>query len=186
MLEDTTPAFAIRLAEPADATKIATIHVRSWQHAYDRILPSEFLDALSIDDRESRWREHLQEPPESDRRTWVAVIGDRLVGFVGAGSVGDTDVPSDAAEVFAIYLEPSFFGSGVGRILLAHAVDDLKQRGFTEAFLWVLRDNTRARRFYETAGWRFDGSEKRELRGEVVLDEVRYKVSLSHLERSPR
>lgn len=41
---------------------------------------------------------------------------------------------------------------GVGSALLARGCAELSARGFTEARLWVLDDNTRARRFYELAG----------------------------------
>ncbi len=42
----------------------------------------------------------------------------------------------------------------------------------------MLETNVRARRFYETAGWRADGGRKTEQRGDVVLREVRYRVTL--------
>ena len=108
-------------------------------------------------------------------RTWVAEQNGRIVSFC------DTRAPDEhgEAELQAIYLAEHRAGTGVGRALLAHAIDDLRQRGFTRAFLWVLESNTRARRFYEKAGWHADGDTKLETRGEVELREVRYATRLT-------
>ena len=48
----------------------------------------------------------------------------------------------------------------------------------TEATLWVLTGNKRARRFYEQHGWTADGAQKTDWRGDVRLDEVRYRRTL--------
>src|SRR6266498_2246427 len=40
-------------------------------------------------------------------------------------------------------------------------VDDLRKAGDGYLTLWVLEGNTRARRFYERAGWRPDGTSSR-------------------------
>jgi len=74
----------------------------------------------------------------------------------------------------AIYLEREAAGHGVGRALFAYIVDDLRQQGYTDATLWVLDGNTRARRFYEAAGWHSDGETKMEERPGARLHEVRY------------
>ena len=37
------------------------------------------------------------------------------------------------------------------------ALDSLGRAGFTEATLWVIDRNDRARRFYEAGGWAPDG-----------------------------
>ena len=46
----------VRPATLDDTRGIATVHVRGWQAAYGGILPRKFLDALSVDEREARWR----------------------------------------------------------------------------------------------------------------------------------
>ena len=56
----------------------------------------------------------------------------------------------------------------------------LTARGFTDAILWVLVGNQRARRFYEAAGWTCDGAEKSERVGAVggttaTIVETRYR-----------
>jgi ribosomal protein S18 acetylase RimI-like enzyme len=46
-------------------------------------------------------------------------------------------------------------GRGTGRKLLQTAADELIQRGHLSMLLWVLRDNTAARKFYEAMGGQY-------------------------------
>ena len=89
-------------------------------------------------------------PAAATRRRWrtfggdlvVAEDADRLVGFAAfAGAV-----------LHALYVLPAYWGQGLGSRLLA-AAGPVRE-------LWVLRDNARARRFYERHGWRADGTER--------------------------
>jgi ribosomal protein S18 acetylase RimI-like enzyme len=50
---------------------------------------------------------------------------------------------------------------------------DLIERGFSAAALWVLRDNPRARRFYEYHGGQII-AEREDIRDDVVLVELAY------------
>ena len=54
----------------------------------------------------------------------------------------------------------------------------LRADGHGEAILWVLEDNPRTRRFYESAGWRADGGVKDEEWLGTVVREVRYRIVL--------
>src|SRR5262245_36235858 len=147
----------IREAVPADARSIAEIHVRAWQAAYRGQLTDEYLDGLSVEDRLEQHRHSLEAPP-AQWRTWVAEEADATIGFSVTGPSQDADATERTGEVYAIYLEPDRVGTGSGRALFEHAVEDLRERGFDAATLWVLESNARARRFYEVAGWRHDGT----------------------------
>ena len=170
-------SLVIRLATAEDAPAVAGIHVRCWQFAYRGILPDAVLDILSIPAHEQLWGYALGNPT-SDRRLWVADDNGTVVGFCETGPSSDDDATRDTAEVGAIYLEPMRIGTGVGRPLFQDAVDDLCERGFRRATLWVFRDNPRARRFYEAAGWRPD-TERSRLRGDDLVVEIRYRTQLS-------
>ena len=70
----------------------------------------------------------------------------------------DEDAPEGTGEVPAIYVDPAAVGTGIGRELFAEAAVALQEAGFTRATLWVLEANASARRFYEKAGWSWDGA----------------------------
>jgi GNAT superfamily N-acetyltransferase len=107
----------------------------------------------------------------------VAVENDTVVGFCTAGPSRDAAAQLEA-EIYAIYLDPDVIGTGRGRRLFEHAVEDLRQLGYRRAELWVLPTNVRARRFYERAGWRHDGTERMDRVQDLQLPEVRYRVEL--------
>jgi GNAT superfamily N-acetyltransferase len=81
-------------------------------------------------------------------------------------------------EIDAIYLRPESIGQGLGQLLMSWTVDALTRLGYTSATLWVLDGNTRARRFYERAGWSADGAVKEEGLHEFTIREVRYRRAL--------
>ncbi|GAA1010330.1 hypothetical protein GCM10009564_28070 [Streptomyces thermogriseus] len=67
---------------------------------------------------------------------------------------------------------------GIGRALLTEAVRRCVASGPTRMFLWVLKENAGARRFYERAGFSADGTEQSfEVDGGAV-PAVRYVMDL--------
>lgn len=166
----------IRLANSTDAPAIAKIHVASWQAAYLGLLPHNFLESLSVDERRQMWQLIFK---LGITETWVAEEDDGVVGFVNFGPCRDDDVdPHKTGEILAIYLLPAVWGQGTGAALCQRALLSLREKGFQEATLWVLHNNTRAIRFYELAGFQADGTAKTEQRHNVVLEELRYRRSL--------
>jgi GNAT superfamily N-acetyltransferase len=153
----------VRPGTAADAEGVARVQVETWQAAYAHALPSEQLQALSLEEAVQR---HRSWPP-----TFVAEHGGQIVGFVSVGSSRDPDTDG---ELFAIYVHPEHWGTGVGRTLIESGEEELRTLGHEEAILWVLDDNPRARRFYELAGWSADGT-AREIRiFGFDVSEVRY------------
>ena len=172
-----TTGVAIREATAADARAIAAVHVRSWQAAYRGELPDAYLDGLSVDERESQWIERLR-ASRSDGGTLVAEEDGRVIGFAGFGPTRDEDAPAATGEVYAIYLLPEWFGRGIGRELFARANERLRELGYVRATLWVLATNARSRRFYERAGWAFDGTESSHQDQCLNMPIARYAVDL--------
>ena len=172
---------SIRPAELDDAPAIAEIHVRAWQGAYRGQIPDEILDGLSVEHREQGWRRQLSELRTAgfSHRIWVADRDGKVVGFASSGPSHDQDAPPSIAEIYAIYLLPEAIGSGLGRRLFGHAVEEIRRQGFTAATLWVLGTNAGARRFYERAGWSINGGVKTEDFHGYPLREVRYRIDLA-------
>lgn len=155
---------------PADAAAIATVHVASWRATYRGLLPGGYLAGLSVDRRAARWAADLT--AVSGTRTTVALADGAVCGFASVGPCRDTDLEG-AWEVYAIYLSPGVLGRGVGRELMAAALRDVPPE-VTTVSLWVLADNTRARSFYEAAGFVADGRCQDIDIGGTAVTEVRY------------
>ena len=181
------PAAVVRPATVADAYAMASAHVRSWQAAYRGIVPDDVLDGLSVERRATFWSRQLGEM-EAPSAAWVAVEGEHVAGFVSIGpesehDVDDTGKPTGddgpaPGELYAIYLEPEAWSRGLGRALMAAAVEGLRAGGFPTAILWVFAANDRARRFYERAGWRLDGGTRSWEASGTSLPVVRYRLDL--------
>lgn len=169
----------VRRARLPDAAAMAVVHVESWRAAYLGLVPVSVLNQLSVRTRTASWERILREGEGRGSRSWVAVIGGRILGFVSAGpSRDEDDHRGQVGEIYAIYLAPVAWGHGLGGELLRAAEDDLCERGYRVATIWVLAGNTRARRFYEQCGYDVDGGAQQEEVGPAVLPSVRYRRSL--------
>jgi len=81
------------------------------------------------------------------------------------------------AELYALYVRPAWWSTGTGRALLGKVLARTAAAGYESITLWVLRDNQRARRFYERAGFAPDGATN-VLTGLGGVFEVRYRRAL--------
>jgi ribosomal protein S18 acetylase RimI-like enzyme len=150
------PEFSIDVPVLADADPLAELHTRVWREAYTGIVPPFAYDDASLGQRRLMWRRMLD--PE-DQRT----IAERLrigrdaqgspVGFLMIGASRDADAPYPL-ELQALNVGREFHGTGLAQALVRELLGDRR------AYLWVVEDNPRARRFYEKVGFRADGGTK--------------------------
>jgi GNAT superfamily N-acetyltransferase len=163
----------VRIAVGADAEAVERIRVRGWQTAYRHVFPAEALDRLHPD--WSRWQRQIETPPTG----WTVLVAEEDGRLLGFAAVGPSRDGTQGGELYAIYVDPDSWSTGVGRALIERAEERLAD-DYDEATLWVLDDNPRARRFYERAGWTPDGTQKHEERLGVSALEVRYYKRLNN------
>jgi GNAT superfamily N-acetyltransferase len=173
------PRPSVRAATVHDAANLAAIHVRSWQAAYQGLLPQDCLDNVCQSYGAERWLKNLQASEWPKAGVVVAVPGPELVGFVGFGPTKDKDDDAGlVGQIKAIYVIPEAWGKGTGKRLMASALGRLAAAGYAQATVWVLDTNTRARRFYEKGGWKQDGAARHGNREDFPMQEVRYRKQL--------
>lgn len=173
-------AMDVRQASVGDAVRIAEIHVRSWQQAYQGLISQEYLDSLDPAQRLER-RIELLRMADGVRVACLVVTSEAGVieGFSTIGPTRDDGEDRDrTGEVMAIYLAPDAWGKGLGRELMGASLRFLAGAGFRQATLWVLDTNERARRFYAAAGFVPDGAAKIDTIGGLQVREVRYRRPL--------
>jgi ribosomal protein S18 acetylase RimI-like enzyme len=162
-----------RRATPEDAQAIAEVEVAAWRAAYGHLMPVEYLDALSVDDKARTWATDLEKHGLAGRkRTHVAIDGGSVVGFSLAGIPMGAEPGSGL--LYFLYVAQPFWGTGLARELMDAVTADFIDQGITTGYLWVLADNGRARRFYERTGWRTDGETTMTRYGRSNLRSVRY------------
>ncbi|MDP3823746.1 MAG: GNAT family N-acetyltransferase [Burkholderiales bacterium] len=166
------------LIEPAtlaDARRVAQVHVQAWRAAYVGIVPDAYLASLSVDKRETMWREAIEKQlPE----LLLARVDSDVAGWVAFDASRDKDAAPGSGEIWALYVDPAHWAGGIGRALLQRARARLNERGFGRVSLWVLAENTRALRFYGAAGFTLDAGSglQFELGGRKV-QELRYALA---------
>jgi len=166
----------IRQAESDDAPAIASIHVRSWQHAYRDLLPGHQLDSLSIPRREQQWQSTLD--PANPAQTVVVEENGKVVGFASWAILPDSQPVT--AMLYSMYLDPSVMGKGYGTALMRAVEVDMIAAGATLGTLHVLVENTPTREFYERHNWRAEpDSQQTETFYGIDVDTVVYTKSFA-------
>ncbi|MEV6162833.1 GNAT family N-acetyltransferase [Streptomyces sp. NPDC052052] len=165
----------IRQAWPGDASAVAGIYVRSWRAAFAGLVPQHYLDAMDPAREESGWKTRIAETRWPSSGVLAAETEARVVGFT---SFGPSQESPAIAEIGTLYALPEVWGTGAGKQLMLATLSALEKADYTQATLWVLEDNQRARRFYEAAGWRADGAAVEDTTGGASLNKLRYGRSL--------
>jgi GNAT superfamily N-acetyltransferase len=184
----------IRAGSAAHAAQIAAVQREAWFAAYEGVIAPEVIDRVTTPDNGARVRQSFRTRPW--QRMLVAVdpaaVDPAASGTVGYASFGpEMDVlnapwphPLTAdgeggrvAELYALYVRPAWWSTGTGHALMEKVLARSAAAGYRSITLWVLRDNQRARRFYERAGFAPDGATN-VLTGLGGVIEVRYRRDL--------
>jgi len=163
--------FTIRKAVPEDAYERAVCHISSWRSAYKGIVPDEYLNSMSAEERSERYKKQIEE--NNEVLFYNAIYENKIIGLLCISKSRDED-KLNAGEVGAIYLIEEFWGKGYGREMMNFAIDTLKNMGYNEIILWVFEENNRARRFYEKCGFTFSGEKAIMNIGGKDIPKVRY------------
>ena len=181
----------IRAGSVADAAQVAAVQREGWLAAYDGIIATDIINRVTVPDGGARVRQSFRTRPW--QRMLVAIAdGGNPVGIIGYASYGpETDVLSApwphplssdgkdgrVAELYALYVHPAWWSTGTGRALMERVLARSSAARYASITLWVLRDNQRARRFYEKAGFAADGATN-VLTGLGGVPELRYRRAL--------
>jgi GNAT superfamily N-acetyltransferase len=181
----------IRAGSAADAAQVAAVQREGWSAAYDGIIATEILNRVTAPDGGARVRQSFRTRPWQ-RMLVAAADGADQSGIIGYASYGpETDVLSApwphplskdgedgrVAELYALYVHPAWWSTGTGRALMEQVLTRSSRAGYSSITLWVLRENQRARRFYEKAGFAADGATN-VLTGLGGVLELRYRRAL--------
>jgi ribosomal protein S18 acetylase RimI-like enzyme len=138
--------LVLREATIADLRPLAELHVRTFNETH----VGPFGSGPSYSTREWQWREKLS---ESDATNFVLVLETatkELVGFIWCHPTKDN--PTWAARLNKIYLRREYQRRGLGKRMVAAAVDRLLEHGLTSMALFTEVDNEPACNFYEQLG----------------------------------
>lgn len=160
----------IKIATISDAETISAIYSQSWKEAYRGMVPSKYLEELKCD----FWTLNFEEWISTGVFTTKIICEKKSpVGAIAYGKSRDEKY-KEFGEIASLYIHPNYYRKGYGNKLLRQAIVELKTRGFEGVYLWVLRENNRARKFYEINGFQNNGDiYEVEIMGEKLID-LRY------------
>lgn len=159
-----------RLATLEDIPEIVKINVDTWRTAYQTIFPPEFLNNLSYEAKELRWRERFENP---ERKIFIYVAEEGSKGIIGfcMGSLEQSDrtlkipgIGKYTGELMAIYILKKYQRKHIGIKLVKMTVEQLIEREIHSMIVWVLKDSPNCK-FYEILGGKYVGEKTLEYGG---------------------
>ena len=147
---------------------MSRIHALGWRDTYADAVPAEWMAENVTDER---WVPFFREDHRLGRCHGLLLYrGDVPVSCINYGPARTENYNAGSAssfpnedyqgwgEIISFYTHPDHRGKGYGGALFDEAVRRLKADGFPSAFVFVLRENEGGRRFYESHGFRWDGT----------------------------
>ncbi|WP_313162912.1 GNAT family N-acetyltransferase [Sedimentibacter sp.] len=161
----------IRQATEQDRMALGKIYCFSWKEAYKNIVPDEYLNSLTIE----------KCSPNKINSNDTLVIEDNgiIVGLTRFGEARDKRC-ENIGELWSIYILPEFWMKGFGQLLFSSVTKKLEELGYEKFYLWVLKDNFGALRFYEKMGMINTDIEQIINIGGKDLVEIKYEFSLKN------
>lgn len=164
-MRETEELVKLRPAGPEDAAAVGEIWHLGWGDGHLGHVPEELVAVRTRPSFRTRAAERIGD-------TTVAVVDGAVAGFIMV--VDD--------EVEQVYVSAEHRGKGIADLLMKEAERQVRENGYTRAWLAVVAGNARARRFYERSGWSDDGLfdyTARTEKGPILVPSHRYVKDLS-------
>jgi len=147
--------ISIRAVTPADIPGLAGIHLRCYREAHRGIIPADYLAKMKASgwqrDWERKFTQGVSGEPAFERHFVAEDSRAGIIGFASTGPSRDAQLKYEG-EIYDVYVLAEFQGRGVGRSLVAAAVEFLRRRRMNSMLAWFFEGNDRARDFFGHLG----------------------------------
>lgn len=148
---------SIRPATAADVLPLQQISIETFTDTYAVYNTPENMQ-LFIDTNYNT-QQLLNELADPAQQYYLAYLGGELVGYI---KLRTTENPLELAgkkhiEVERIYVLPSFKGRHIGKHMINHAVNIVREKQYEVLWLGVWDNNTKAQAFYTKQGFTIFG-----------------------------
>ena len=144
---------------------LSLIHALGWRTTYAGAIPADFMAREITDDR---WVPTFRENLKTNRNQLLLLYDEdipvccatfgpaRIDAGLQAGTVCKFNSRGYEGwgEIISFYTHPDHKRKGYGTKLMEEVLRRLSGQGYLQVFLFVLRENENARRFYEKMGFR--------------------------------
>lgn len=136
--------IVVKKAELKDVFDISKLHAICWKDAYKNIIPDSYLKRIYLDDWCTEFEEGIN---NKTREAHIAYIDNKPIAVISHGKSRCS--MEGYGEIISLYVHPIYQGSGIGTLLLEHAVKYMKDLGYTNICLCVFEKNEKAKEFYQ-------------------------------------
>ena len=135
----------IRKADKQDIARIAEIIVFGKRVAYRPIFKNDYVsfNELQVVNLYEEYNSNLH------RLDGMLLYDDGIV----KGVINGQPIDAKTIEITDFYVEPFFVGQGIGTLLIEYLIEQVGKKGVHKIVLWVIKDNVKARKFYEAHGF---------------------------------
>ncbi len=159
----------IRPLSKDDIQSVAKVNAYSWKKAFRGILSDKLLNDITVETMEEGWEDIIT---RQNRANLCAEIDNCLAGFISFNRF-----PLEGqiqGEIIGIYVHPDFWRLGVGKALLNSAIEKMRDRQFTQVYLWTMTENKISRSFYEKEKFTLSPENRVSERNGEKFEEVKY------------
>ncbi|KAJ3020887.1 hypothetical protein HKX48_009569 [Thoreauomyces humboldtii] len=142
----------IRKAQPSDVKLLSSIGWKTYVQTFGPHNTQANMEAYRGAFSEPKLSAEIANP---ESIFWLAFVGDDAVGYakVNFGSAQTENRHENEGEVERLYADTSVHGKGVGKMLFATALQEIRNRKKTAVWLGVWEHNERAKAFYLKNGF---------------------------------
>lgn len=149
--EQSKDRLIYRRAELADVPDMLEFKEAQWRAVYKDMIPQRKIDAVYSPESKKKIAAYWRQLIETGAHFWLAVTAEGdVVGLAQGAHSANAPCPTET-ELTILYVDSTHRNLGVATKLLELAV------GNKPTFLWVLKSNESAIRFYERRGFVPDG-----------------------------
>ena len=156
----------IQVATLNDAAEVGRIWSEGLLTSSGRLSPSESEVISAFESRIDQ--------PVGQSVLWVARVNGHIAGWQGLQDFGLTQISRIAQS--STYISGPWHGKGIGQVLLRHAMERARGRGFDVIAGWVKTDNQASLNLVRSLGWNFVGILPRVCIGDPELAYYAYAV----------
>ena len=156
----------IRKVRKGDENILAYIQTESWKAAFAGIIDAETLKKCTNIEKATDMYYRLLNDDKGNGYILVAEGTPHCIAYWDAARDAEF---AGKAELICIHSLPEKWRKGYGSQMMNRVIKDIKAAGFSEVVLWVFKDNTRAKTFYESMGFTLTDFSKRFIDTEEVL-----------------
>lgn len=164
--------FIIRKNELKDQEQMARIKVEGWKNAYDRIIASNYLNSLTVEEQTKRYINSFDEYKD------LVLVASKDNEILGYACFNPHKVKEFDSELLSLYIKPSYIGKGIGTALFQETCKELSSIGKKNMILWCLYENDKAIKFYTKLGGKIIKTKKAKI-GNEFYEEYCFYFSLT-------